>query len=228
MKIPANGLSVLLHAALGPAWQRLHPDIRDRFTLAPGATRQRYSGIMQRIECSALGCLIARLIAFMRVLPAVRASGVPFDFNLTATTGGGWIKERLYHFKHGRFEFRSVMRLEPTGELIENFPYGLCMKIRLATGGDTLYFLDDGYFLRRGTLRLPIPRWLSVGRFTLAHINLDHDNFRVDISLDHPWFGRLFHQSGEFRQAPVAAISGGAATPAPAHTAACATARCQV
>lgn len=192
---------------------------------------------MQRIDRSPLGGLIARVIAFMRVLPTVCAGDVPFDFNLTATTNGGWIKERLYHFENGRFEFRSVMRMEPdgaAGELVENFSCGahisVCMKIRLAADTDTLYFFDDGYFLRWGTRRRPIPRWLGVGRFTLAHTNIDRENFRVEISIDHPWFGRLFHQSGEFRAAPVGAINeainAGAATPAPAHKAACATMRC--
>jgi hypothetical protein len=212
MKISLNGLAILLSASLGTRWPHLHPDIRARFTLAPGTTRQRFTGTMNQIERSPLGWLIARLIAFVHVLPSVRARDVPFEFNLTATTNAGWIKERLYHFSSGRFEFRSVMRIEPSGELIENFPFGLCMKIKLVAEGDSLYFLDDAYFLRIGNWRLPIPRWLSVGRFTLTHKNIDHDNFTVSISLDHALFGRLFYQCGHFRQAlTVSTISAGEA-----------------
>ena len=153
---------------------------------------------MSTIERSFIGWLIARLIAFVRVLPSVRARDVPFEFNLTATPDGGWIKERLYHFRAGLFEFRSVMRIEATGELIENFPYGLCMKIKLAAEGDALLFLDDGYFLRIGAFRLAIPRWASAGQFTLTHTNIDRENFTVAIRLDHPLFGRLFYQCGRF------------------------------
>ena len=122
MKDTLNGVAALLRTSLGPHWQHLHPDIRARFTLAPGATRQRFTGTMTHIERSPLGWLIARLITFVHVLPSVRARDVPFEFNLTATANGGWIKQRLYHFSDGPFEFRSVMRVEPTGELIENFP----------------------------------------------------------------------------------------------------------
>ncbi len=193
-----NGLAALLGQTLGAQWRHLHPDIRARFTLAPGATRQRFTGSMSTIERSCIGWLIARLIAFMHVLPSVRARDVPFEFNLTATSDAGWIKERLYHFREGRFEFRSVMRVEAAGELIENFPYGLCMKIKLVAEGDTLFFLDDGYFVRIGKFRLPIPRWASVGRFTLTHTNIDRENFTVAIRLDHPLFGRLFYQCGRF------------------------------
>jgi hypothetical protein len=223
MEIPLTGLAALLCTSLGPRWRHLHPDIRARFTLAPGALRQSFTGTMNVVERSPLGWLIARLITFIRVLPAARARNVKFEFNLTAAPGGGWIKERLYQFESGPFEFRSVMRIESTGELVENFAFGLCMKIRLVAEDDTLYFLDDGYFLRIGQarkLRLPIPRWLGVGRFTLTHKNLDRDHFTVSIRLQHPLFGCLFYQRGTFQQAQPCAVAnpavsvGGAPDPA--------------
>ena len=206
MDTPLNGFAVLLRTALGARWQFLHPDIRARFTLAPGATQQSFTGTMDEINRSAIGWAIARLIAFMHILPSVRARDVPFEFNLSPAASllpaAGWVKQRLYHFNNGRFEFRSVMRIANNGELIEQFPYGLGMKIKLAAGDDTLHFLDDGYFLRIGALRLPLPRWLTVGRFVLTHKNIDRDHFTVEINLEHPLLGRLFHQHGRFRQSP--------------------------
>ena len=210
MNEPLNGLAALLHASLGAQWQRLHPDIRARFTLAPCETRQSFTGTMSAVDRSALGWLIARLIAFVRILPAARARNVPFEFNLApapalaSTPASGWIKERLYRFRDGCFQFRSVMSIARNGDLIEQFPYGLGMKIKLGAEDDKLYFRDDGYFLRLGTicaLTLPLPRWLTVGRFTLTHKNIDREHFTVEISLDHPLFGRLFYQYGAFRQA---------------------------
>jgi len=207
MDTSLHGLAQLLRASLGARWLELHPDIRARFTLAPGATRQSFAGTMNQIDRSAIGWLIARLIAFVRVLPTARARDVPFEFNLSPAPGAGWIKQRLYHFSDGRFEFRSVMSLTPNGELIEQFPYGLGMKIKLGAEGnhgDTLYFRDDGYFLRIGALRIPLPRWFGVGRFTLMHQNIDRENFIVAISIDHPLFGQLFYQRGAFTPARVA------------------------
>ena len=204
MDSPLNGLAALLRIALGARWQFLHPDIRARFTLAPGQTRQSFTGTMDEINRSVIGWVIARLIAFVQVLPSARARDVPFEFNLSPAApldpASGWIKERLYHFSNGRFEFRSVMRIANNGELIEQFPFGLGMKIKLAAEDDTLYFRDDGYFLCAGKRRLPLPRWLTVGRFVLTHKNIDRDNFTVEINLEHPLFGRLFHQHGRFRQ----------------------------
>ncbi len=210
MKNIPNGFAALLRVSLGARWEHLHPDIRARFTPAPGASRQRFTGSMSGIDRSVIGRLIARAIAFVRVLPAVRARDVPFEFNLAPALGAGWIKERPYHFDRnqgGRFEFRSIMSIARNGDLIEQFPYSLGMKIKLSVEGDQgdkLMFRDDGYFLRVGRWRLPLPRWLAVGRFTLTHRNIDRERFTVDISIDHPLFGRLFYQAGHFRQAPVA------------------------
>ncbi len=207
MKTPLNGFAAVLRESLGEQWDDLHPDIRARFTLAPGVMRQSFSGTMSEINRSPLGWLIAKLIAFVRILPAARARNVPFEFNLSPAPCAGWVKERLYHFRDGDFEFRSVMGIAANGELIEQFPYGLGMKIKLGAeghNGDMLYFRDDGYFLRIGKLRLPLPSWLTVGHFTLAHKNIDREKFTVEISLDHPLFGRLFYQYGSFSQARTA------------------------
>jgi len=203
MDDPLNDLAALLRTSLGADWQLLHPDIRARFTLAPGETCQTFTGTMSEVNRSALGWLIAKLIAFVRILPATRARNVPFEFNLAPAQGAGWIKERLYRFQEGCFQFRSVMSITANGDLIEQFPYGLGMKIKLGAEDDNLHFRDDGYFLRLGTLKLPLPRWLTVGRFTLTHRNIDHEHFTVEISLDHPLFGRLFYQYGAFTQSVI-------------------------
>jgi len=203
MNDPLNGLAVLLRTALGTRWEYLHPDIRSRFTLGAGETCQTFTGTMGEVNRSALGWLIAKLIAFVRILPATRARNVPFEFNLTPAQGAGWIKERLYRFQEGCFQFRSVMSIAANGDLVEQFPYGLGMKIKLGAEDDKLYFRDNGYFLRIGALKLPLPHWLTVGRFTLTHKNIDHENFTVEISIDHPLFGRLFYQYGAFEQSRV-------------------------
>lgn len=209
-----NGLAATLRASLGTRWPDLHPDIRARFTLAPGITRQSFEGTMQVVNRSAFGWLIAKLIAFVRILPAQRARDVPFTFNLTpapAPFTTGWVKERLYRFRDECFEFRSVMRIAENGGLIEQFPWGLGMKIRLAVeghNGDTLVFRDNSYFLRIGAWRTPLPRWLTAGRFTLAHRNIDRERFTVEISLDHPLLGRLFYQYGTFSESPACVTAG--------------------
>ena len=99
-----NGLAALLGQTLGAQWRHLHPDIRARFTLAPGATRQRFTGSMSTIERSCIGWLIARLIAFMHVLPSVRARDVPCEFNLIMRRRhAAWMLRTLQRHDHEAF-----------------------------------------------------------------------------------------------------------------------------
>lgn len=213
MTTPLNGLAAVLRPALGAQWHQLHPDIRARFTLASDDHGQSFTGVMDVVERTFMGWMVAKLIAFVRILPATRARNVPFEFNLRPADNNnpttGWIKERLYRFADGVFEFRSVMSIANHGELIEQFPFGLGMKIKLSAEGtndDTLYFRDDGYFLKLQLAgkawRIPLPRLLTAGRFVLAHKNIDRERFTVEIALDHPLLGRLFYQYGEFREQP--------------------------
>jgi len=187
----------LLDTVLGKDAQRLHPHIRARF-----AANRAFSGRMQQIDRSFPGWCAALLLRPLRVLPACRAYAVPFEFHLEpAPVEGGWIKRRLYGFRDGVFEFSSVMSIDADGSLVEQFPFGFGMHVRLEATADALWFRDDGYFLRLGRLRLDFPRWLGLGRFELEHRNLDAGRFDVEIRINHFLFGPLFHQSGRFESA---------------------------
>jgi len=196
----------LLSAVLGENASRLHHDIRARFSADAQARGRSYSGRMHQIDRSVLGWCAALLLRPLRVLPTRRTYGVPFQFHLTpAPIEGGWTKCRVYEFPDGPFEFRSVMRIDDDGGLIEQFPLGFGMRVRLEAAGDSLWFRDDGYFLRLGGLRIDLPRWLDIGRFELLHRNLDTERFDVEIRIRHFLFGPLFYQKGRFRGARLAA-----------------------
>ena len=207
----------LLDRSLGKDAPRLHPHIRARF-----AESRAFSGRMQQIDRSFFGWCAALLLRPLRVLPACRAYAVPFVFHLEpAPAEGGWVKRRLYGFRDGVFEFSSVMSIDSDGSLVEQFPFGLGMRVRLEATADALWFRDDGYFLRLGGLRIDFPRWLGIGRFELEHRNLDRERFDVEIRIRHFLFGHLFHQAGRFANSAAAtwttpSSAPGAASPASA------------
>jgi hypothetical protein len=189
----------LLSAALGKAASRLHPDIRARFAASGAGRRSSFSGRMQQVDRSIPGWCVALLLRPLRVLPSCRAYAVPFEFHLEPASAGSWVKRRVYGFRDGPFEFSSVMKLDRDGRLVEQFPLGFGMRVRLEAAGDALWFRDDGYFFRWGGYRLDFPRWLGVGRFELLHRNIDSERFDVEIRIRHFLFGPLFYQTGRFR-----------------------------
>jgi hypothetical protein len=190
----------LLSAALGEHASRLHPDIRARFAASGADRRSSFSGRMQQVDRSVPGWCAALLLRPLRVLPSCRAYGVPFEFHLApAAAGAGWIKRRLYRFRDGIFEFSSVMSIDRDGRLVEQFPLGFGMHVRLEAAGDVLWFRDDGYFFRCRGFRIDFPRWLGIGRFELEHRNIDSERFDVTIRIRHFLLGSLIYQTGRFR-----------------------------
>jgi Domain of unknown function (DUF4166) len=190
----------LLNTALGKDASHLHPEIRARFFTHGAGRRSSFRGRMNQVDRSFFGWCVALALRPLRVLPSCRAYAVPFEFHLEpAPDGGGWIKRRVYGLPGGAFEFSSVMKLDDDGSLVEQFPLGLGMRVRLEATRDALWFRDDGYFLRIRGFRLDFPRWLGIGRFELEHRNIDSDRFDVEIRIRHLLFGPLFHQAGRFQ-----------------------------
>jgi hypothetical protein len=179
------------------AWSKLHPAIRLRFAPHLAETRAlRFVGVMHWVYCSPMGSLIARLLMRFSILPGRCRQHKAFDF-VIELNNGVILKQRRYRLDQGAaFTFRSLFREYP--RLHEEFGGGIGMYLQLAEEQGALLFRDRGYFLRLGTWRLPLPRWLMVGSFELLHRNIDERRFQVIIRVAHPLFGTLFYQRGEF------------------------------
>lgn len=198
---PPGSFAAILRRALGAAaWAGLHPDIAARFETKAGADpAQRFTGTVHWVYCSPVGAVIARLLRRAAILPHHCARDADFEFRIEPGRDE-LIKTRNYFLRPGRcFSFRSRLREQPA--LHEEFNGKLGMYLRLAVENGALLFRDDGYFLRLGRWRIPLPAWLTVGRFELLHRNLDPQRFQILIRVSHPLLGTLFYQRGEFQSA---------------------------
>ncbi len=208
MGIPSEGAHVqakhfghMLRAALGePAWSQLAPAITRRFVAGTkDKPSLRFIGTMQWVYCSPMGALIAKLIRRFSILPDICARHSDFSFDIHLGERG-LSKERNYYLADDR-RFRFVSRFADTPRLHEEFSGGIGMYLRLKETGGALLFCDEGYFLRIFMWRIPLPAWMTVGRFELLHSNRDERRFQIIIRVVHPIFGLLFYQRGEFEAA---------------------------
>lgn len=193
----------VLRRSLGEqSWRRLEPAIAARFAGYIRPRRPlRFTGSMQWVYCSPIGALLAGFIRRFSILPdrCARNAGFIFDIGLR---DGKIVKQRTYRLSADReFCFTSVFSDLP--RLHEEFGGGIGMYLRLIARRDSLWFRDQGYFLRVGKWRLPIPRWLTVGSFDLMHRNIDRRRFQIIIRVAHPLLGTLFYQRGEFERAEI-------------------------
>ena len=189
-------------------WAKLPGPVRQRFSkhLAVGASLA-YQGQVTRMHMNLAG----RILAFV-----LRSIGAPLPFDRTsegrsavvivtedpATGGQFWIRQ------YGRASgfpqmVSSSKRFDgPTG-LEEYIGYGIGIALRLKASDTGLFFLSDRYFIKFGSLRVPLPKWLCPGNLVIGHEELGGGQFLFSLALTHRWLGQIIQQDAVFQDAEV-------------------------
>jgi Domain of unknown function (DUF4166) len=186
-------------------WGRLPLAVWRRFSkrLAGGKTVV-YVGEIEESSHSRAGWWLAQLTRLIGgPLPTGSETGVPIIVTVTEdAASGGQVWIRICARSRGFPQvIHSAKRFAgPTG-LEEYVGFGISMALRLTVAHEALFFHSAGYFLGLGALRLPLPEWLTPGRFTVSHADLGSGTFRFSLELVHPRHGQLIRQSAIFREA---------------------------
>jgi Domain of unknown function (DUF4166) len=186
-------------------WGRLPLAVWRRFSkrLAGGKTVV-YVGEIEESSHSRAGWWLAQLTRLIGgPLPTGSETGVPIIVTVTEdAASGGQVWTRICARAKGFPQvIHSAKRFAgPTG-LEEYIGCGISMALRLSVQHEALFFHSAGYFLSFGTLRLPLPEWLTPGRLTVSHADLGGGTLRLSLELEHPRHGQLIRQSAIFREA---------------------------
>lgn len=186
------------------AWCRLPIAVRRRFSHAEACdSRVVYGGTMQVVEATRLGRALAVLTGmFGKPIATLTGSDVPTVVHVYANhEAGGIVWERTYRFA-GRtpLTVSSVKRLDADGELEEALGGGLSMALTIQEEAGVLTFRSCGYRLSVLGTRLTLPSWFPPGETRVTHRDLGNGSFQFTFSTHHPWFGRMFYQTGRFRR----------------------------
>lgn len=192
-----------LKGVLGAAaWARLPKAVQARFR--DSAQTVDYVGEFEVVRASVMGRLMAsfcRLIG-TPVAPFV-GENVPAVVRVRPTDRGvEWRREYLWQ-GHRPSIVLSTKVIDSGGKLVEELPMGLCMSLRVFEASAVLHFVSQHYYFefsvpQLGRIRVQLPQWLSPGTVHVEHIDLGDGWFRFTMSVAHPVFGELFHQTGCF------------------------------
>ncbi len=186
-------------------WGRLPLAVWRRFSkrLAGGKTVV-YVGEIEESRHSRVGWWLAQLTRLIGgPLPTGSEAGVPIIVTVTEdAASGGQVWTRICARSKGFPQvIHSAKRFAgPTG-LEEYIGCGISMALRLSVAHEALFFHSAGYFLGLGTLRWPLPEWLTPGRLTVSHADIGGGSFRFLLEVVHPRHGMLIRQSAIFREA---------------------------
>jgi len=161
-----------------------------------------YDGVMQRVQASALGCVLAQLCRRLDTpFDLHRGDDVPVKIRLLADASGGTVWEREYrHAGHAPVVVRSTKRVDDSGGLLECVGGGIGMRLAVFEANRALHFLSLYYVWRIGRRTIRLPAWLTPGTAHVVHADLGDGTFRFTMTIRHRLFGRLFQQEGTFRQ----------------------------
>ena len=186
-------------------WSRLPPAIRRRFSkrLADGRTVV-YAGRVTDMAMSRAGIALAYLTRLTGgPLPTSCDVDVPSVVTVTEDMStGGQIWTRLYARRRGFPQvIHSTKQFDgPTG-LEEHVGCGVGMTLRVCATERALVFKSESYFIKIGSFRVTLPRWLSPGDLTVTHREIDATHFAFSLDLVHSRLGTLIHQRAIFEEA---------------------------
>jgi hypothetical protein len=193
--------SSLLGAA---AWSQLPSAVRQRFgrRLAGGAA-VTYAGEIVESRRTRFGWLLAQLCRLIGApLPLDDDVAVPAVVTVTEDgSAGGQFWTRIYGRARG---FPQVIHSSkrfagPTG-LEEYLGCGFGIALSVSADDKALHFHSEYYFVAVGSTRLRLPRWLSPGALTISHVDRENGQFAFVLSLRHPSFGEVMHQTSLFHE----------------------------
>ena len=183
-------------------WEALPPAVRKRFSkkIEAGATAI-YRGRVTHFRMSRVGKVLAHALRLMGApLPLFDHVDVPTVVTVTEDVEtGGQIWTRAYANRSGFPQvIHSAKRFSgPTG-LEEHVGCGVSMLLEVKAEPKGLIFQSAAYQVKLGSLRIPLPRFLSPGRVTVTHMETEVGRFQFEMTLSHPLFGELIHQSAEY------------------------------
>jgi len=182
------------------AWQRLHPDIKIRFS---SKRKILYTGVMKHVQLSFAGKLFAHACRVIGTpLALYPGKNVPITVRVSPDNKlDGLTWDRCYHFPRGDNTVRSTKCIRKDIGLMECAGAGFGMNLRLTEQDGAIVFTSTRFFWQCGKYRFPLPNLASPGKVTVKQTALGNQNFRFQLWIKHPILGQTFYQDGEFSEA---------------------------
>ncbi|MDD5273294.1 MAG: DUF4166 domain-containing protein [Methylovulum sp.] len=187
----------LLQTVLGSDWHCLPRVIQRHYEVAEGRG-SCLEGIMTITYPNRMLPLIG-LISLCGGLIFRRGSVVHTRVEKTVPCAGllNWQRTMIYPDGKNHY-FRSQMAYQMAHELIETIGYGfgICLRVKAVNGA--LVYRSKGHCWQCGRFRLPLPDWLLLGTATISERALSTDEFHLDFTIRHPWWGETYSYKGNF------------------------------
>lgn len=179
---------------LSDQWALLSPSVQKHYGIADG---EKIS--MQGELAVKHGKFIKRLMPLIRLTGAlVPVEGEKFMVTVdNKRIGDTFYWHRRFRKDNKVYEFKSKMQ-QFGNDVVEFVGLGIGIRMGISVVDGGLVYEDKGYVLKLGSLLMPIPLRLLVGRSHIEEFTIKDSPNDIDMRfvMSHPWFGFGFSYMG--------------------------------
>ncbi|MEN8170512.1 MAG: DUF4166 domain-containing protein, partial [Pseudomonadota bacterium] len=119
-----------------------------------------------------------------------------------SVVGGRQYWRRTIRYPDGKVIFFKSFWVSAGGnQVIEFVNPVLGLQMTASVKDDQLHYHGVRFVVKLGSVLLPVPEWLVLGRTRIVEVAVDETHFAMDFRITHPLFGQVFRYSGEFEAA---------------------------
>lgn len=189
----------LFATVFGDDWQKLSPFMQKRFGNRPYSNdRLQVDGTMT-IKGSRWMKLIKPLLKISGALIQQEGEHIPVTVIFKSD-----INSAKYHllreFKFPKpIYFNSYMVNTKKNIIVEYMRFNFGWRSKFSVEGDRVLMTHHGYVFRLFNMLIPMPIGLLMGSCNVVERQISQDSFRMEMSLTHFLFGKIYQYEGVFR-----------------------------
>lgn len=184
----------------GIAWETLPPVFQKRYSnrsfsndicTVEGEMDIRFSKIM--------ACFMP-FFRLLHVLVPYSGSHIPVkvDFKSQMDSDAVCLDRKFYFPGRKPYEFNSRMQIIKKNEVVERMAFGMGWRTHYFYDGKKVVMQHKGFVWCLFGWYISLPLEMFVGKGHAEEEMLDDNTYRVTMTMTHPWFGILYHYSGDF------------------------------
>lgn len=185
----------------GDDWDKLPPVMHKHYANRPYSDDISVCEGTLDVMCKGPIKWMAPLMMILGQVPAHNENNVPVTVRFQSDTySRAFHFKRTFQFKKRKpYVFHSRMIQIKNNEVIEVMRFGIGWKMLYLWDGQKVVLQHRGYALCLGSMLIPVPLALFLGKGYAEEIAVGDDTFDMITHITHPLWGRVYEYKGQFR-----------------------------
>lgn len=187
-------------AVFGQSWHELPLVLRKHYANHPYTEEvTTFNGILD-VTCKPPLLWMSPVMRLLGQIPAYNQAGVPVTVHFESETDSkAFSFNRVFHFSTGKpYHFHSRMYQIQADEVVEIMRFGFGWRMKYSWDGEKVILAHKGYAVQLMGHLIPLPITALLGKGYAEEYPIDDNTFDMNVSIVHPWFGKMYGYQGRF------------------------------